>query len=232
MANGFKEKPILITGCARSGTSMTAGIVHLCGAWGGQLAGPNDNNKKGMFENLEIRNGVVKPYFRALGVDPLGQKPLPDITKFFGLSERQGENWKQKIFSVIDKQGYAGQKWFYKGAKACLFWPLWDKAFPKAKWIIVRRNDEDIINSCLKTGFMRAYNTADGWRKWVEEHKRRFFEMKKYLNVVEVWPEKMVNGDFSEIQEVIISYGLEWNENAPAFVSPTLWGGKNGKSNR
>ena len=41
-------EPILITGAARSGTSMSAGVVSLCGAWGGELSGPNVYNKKGM----------------------------------------------------------------------------------------------------------------------------------------------------------------------------------------
>jgi hypothetical protein len=67
--------PILITGCARSGTSMTAGIVHICGAFGGRMSGPTPNNRKGMFENEEVRNQIVKPYLSSIGADPLGQKP-------------------------------------------------------------------------------------------------------------------------------------------------------------
>jgi hypothetical protein len=46
---------------------MVSGIIELSGAWGGMTAGPNQNNKKGMFENVQIRNGVVKPYLRSLG---------------------------------------------------------------------------------------------------------------------------------------------------------------------
>ena len=63
--------PILVTGAARSGTSMTAGIIHLCGAFGGKLSGPTTYNKKGMFENGTIRNELVKPFFSAIGADRL-----------------------------------------------------------------------------------------------------------------------------------------------------------------
>ena len=37
------KDPILITGCARSGTSMIAGVINICGAFGGDMAGPNAN---------------------------------------------------------------------------------------------------------------------------------------------------------------------------------------------
>ena len=73
------REPILITGAARSGTSLCAGTTNICGAWGGSLSGPTKYNRKGMFENSEIRNAVVKPYLRRIGCDPMGQDPLPDI---------------------------------------------------------------------------------------------------------------------------------------------------------
>lgn len=71
--NLIEKSPILITGCARSGTSMVAGVINMCGAFGGSMSGPNHNNAKGMFENARVRNNIVKPYLRQLHVDPLGQ---------------------------------------------------------------------------------------------------------------------------------------------------------------
>ena len=59
--------PILITGAARSGTSMTAGNIHKCGAWGGDMAGSTRYNRKGMFENTEIRNTMVKTIMKSIG---------------------------------------------------------------------------------------------------------------------------------------------------------------------
>ena len=71
--------PILITGAARSGTSMVAGAINICGAFGGNMRGPNKNNEKGMFENVRIVQNLTKPYLRGIGADQLGQYPLPDI---------------------------------------------------------------------------------------------------------------------------------------------------------
>ena len=75
----MEDKSILITGCARSGTSMIAGIINMCGAFAGDTSGPNRYNQKGMYENAKIRNSIVKPYLREIGMDPKGQFPLPNV---------------------------------------------------------------------------------------------------------------------------------------------------------
>ena len=109
------NKPILITGCARSGTSMTGGIINICGAWGGKMAGQTTHNKRGMYENLEIRNGIVKPYLRSIKADPLCQKPLPDIMLFreFSAASSIVEYWRHAITRVIKHQEYTGGPWVY-----------------------------------------------------------------------------------------------------------------------
>ena len=73
------KDPILVTGCARSGTSMAAGVINICGAYGGEMVGANRFNEKGMFENFEIRNNILKTYLKKLRVDKMGKYPLPNI---------------------------------------------------------------------------------------------------------------------------------------------------------
>lgn len=229
--------PILVTGCARSGTSMVAGAIHLCGAFGGNMSGPNKNNQKGMFENSEIRNNITKPYLRDLGLDPLGQYPLPNINDLMIPID-----WRRKVEQVFLKQGYDGkQKIFYKGAKMCLFWPVWHYAFPNAKWIIVRRRTGDIVESCCRVGFMRAFrikenqkavgvdDEREGWIWWVNQHLERFREMiDTGLNVKIVWPQRMVLGDYQQLYETIEWLGLKWNSEVLNFVDPKLWKSRSG----
>ena len=228
--------PILITGCARSGTSMVAGIINLCGAFGGDMRKPNKNNEKGMFENTQIVQQIVKPYFRDMGVDPLGQYPLPKIG---GLPIPR--DWRGKVEQIMISEGYKSGPWMYKGAKMCLHWPVWDYAFPDAKWIIVRRNAEDIVESCLKTSFMRAFNNTswqaavgvtsevEGWAWWIRQHEDRFREMiENGMNVKVVWPERLVKGDYTQIYDTIGWLGLKWNSEALVeFVDPKLWKSRN-----
>lgn len=225
------NEPILITGCARSGTSLIAGIINLCGAFGGKMSGPTQNNAKGMFENARIRNDIVKPYLKGIQVDRMGQYPLPDIENL-----PVPTNWRKKIERVIIDEGYTEGAWMYKGAKMCLMWPVWSYAFPNAKWIIVRRRTGDIIDSCLKTGFMRAFSdslkcrmvkakdTRDGWLWWVHQHEKRFVEMiEAGVNCKQIWPERMVSGDYGQIYEMLEWLGLEWSSEILSFVDPKLW---------
>ena len=229
------KDPIIITGCARSGTSMVAGSIDLCGAWGGSMRGANRNNEKGMFENVRIVQNIVKPYLKSINVDPLCQYPLPKVDGMPIPSD-----WKQKIMSSIQQEGYSDGQWFYKGAKACLMWPIWNYAFPNAKWIIVRRRAGDIVNSCCKTSFMRAFNETvkgqtnrnavgakterDGWLWWHDQHILRFREMQDNgLNLKVVWPERMVTGDYVQMMETIEWVGLKWNSEVLSFIDPKLW---------
>lgn len=223
--------PILITGAARSGTSLIAGSISLCGAFGGVTIGPNKNNLKGMFENARIREEITKPYLRSLGVDPLGQYPLPDISKLV-----IPVDWQDRVELVIREEGFQGGPWYYKGAKMTLFWPVWHYAFPGAKWVIVRRRSGDIADSCLRTGFMRAFRDRriqravgaaterDGWLWWVRHHIQCFVSMiEEGLNCFQIWPERMVDGDYGQLYQLMDWLGLSWNSEVLGFIDPKLW---------
>jgi hypothetical protein len=221
------KAPILITGCARSGTSMTAGAFFNCGAWCGDTSGPNRFNKKGMYENFLIRNTIVKPFLKLYNWDPLGQFPLPNLKQVKSFPDAIAEKLRRDVLGIMQSQGLRNQQWFYKGAKLCLIWPLWHKAFPDAKWVIVRREAEDIVSSCLRTSFMRAYKKPSGWLRWVAHHENCFEQMvDNKLIVREIWPQRMVKGDFSEFQACVNDYGLIYNEkNVIDFIDPGLWRG-------
>jgi len=233
------QSPILITGCARSGTSMVAGVINMCGAFGGEMSGPNHNNQKGMFENARIRNSVLKPYLKQIGVDPLGQYPLPNVDNLMIPADL-----KERVERIMIEDGYGTGPWMYKGPKMCLMWPVWHYAFPDAKWIIVRRRTGDIIQSCLRTGFMRAFaregnqravgakTEEEGWLWWVHQHEKRFVEMiNEGLNCKIVWPHRMVDGDYTQIYEMLDWLRLPWKSEVLSFVDPLLWHvrRKNGK---
>jgi len=234
----FRERPILITGAARSGTSMIAGLIHHHGVFGGSVKTKNIrgdiNNPKpesagAMYENLFIRNNIVKKTLREMNLDPKCQNPLPDPEDFKLFSENSIISFRSLLYRVLREQGYKNDMlWYYKGAKCCLMWPWWHRAFPAAKWIIVRRRTEDIVNSCLHTHFMNGYKTAEGWEGWVDTHIERFLEMGGAgLDIQYIWPHKIIGNDFSEIKKIVTSFGLKWDEElARDFIEPALWGGK------
>lgn len=216
------EPPILITGCARSGTSLTAGVIAKCGAFGGKVTGPTRWNPKGQFENNYIRDLIVKPYLQdVLGVDKLGQWPLPDVKKLMPFTSLRGT-----VEHRMREEGYTGGPWYYKGAKVCLIWPVWHEAFPDATWVIVRRADEEIVSSCLRTNFMRAFDNAQDWQIWVDQHKKRFEEicdnMFGRVHIVDI---NLFIKKPSLWRGFVERLGLDYDERAVAdFVDPTLFG--------
>lgn len=225
----FWDSPVLITGCARSGTSMTAGIVNLCGAWKGETGGPNKNNRKGMFENGGIRENIIKPTLRKMGYDPMGQSPLPDIDYIAKVAQGDTpEVLKAQMFDIIKSQGYTGNgPWMYKGAKMCLLWPIFHKMFPNAKWIVTSREAKEIVQSCLRTRFMRAYQDEAGWKGWVHEHLKRFNEMGDAgLDMRFVNTNSLACGNLSGIRNAVADCRLTWMEDlVKQFVDPSLWNG-------
>ncbi len=240
MEKKIEKSPILITGCARSGTSMVAGAIDICGAYGGVLTGPTKYNQKGQFENAYIRDQVEKPYLKSQNLDPLGQFPLADTSNLYIPT-----SWRSQIENTLIREGYNnklvkvnqkypewdyydGKSWYYKGAKACQIWPIWNYAFPDAKWVIVRRASRDIAQSCLDTAFMRYYSEYEGWIKWINHHEEKFVEMVNAgLNVKVIWPERGIKGNYEQLYEVIEWLGLTWRaEKVMEFIEPKLWKAK------
>jgi hypothetical protein len=225
----LKDSPILVTGISRSGASIIAGAINMCGAWGGHMAVSN-SNKRGMFENIEIKESLVKPYLSCIGVDIEGQYPLPSSLTI-------PTNWGKQVEQAITHDGYSGGKWMYKDARLCLMWKIWNYTFPDAKWVIVRRRTGDILESCLKTGFMTAFknqktqeavnasNEREGWLWMVHEYEKRFVEMiNEGVNCKIIWPERMVSGDYKQLYELMEWLGLPWKTEVLGFIDSLLWG--------
>jgi len=195
---------------------MTTEFIYSAGAWGGDiLLAKSRENPRGFFENLAIRQNVSKPFLKRHGFDPMGQNPLPDrdaIAKWKNDLALHREI-RQKVFSILIDQGYSGGPWFYKGAKMILMWPVWRYAFPNAKWIYVWRNELQIIQSCLRTRFMKAYKDAEGWRGWIAVHQRRLAElMSSGIDVHQFDSDLAVQGDYNEVRKMIRFCGLNIDE--------------------
>ncbi len=212
---------IIVTGCARSGTSLVAGILNKCGAYQGHIMGRTRWNKKGQFENNSLRDHMTKPYLRRIGADPMGQDPLPP------LDVPVVDDWDEKFLSLMRGQDWDGIKpLMVKEAKACLMWQVWDHVFPNAKWVVVRRKDKSVIDSCLKTSFMRKRKTRESWQEWIVHHKVQFQRMKEAgLWMLDVWPEMFFrDSGLNTMKSMVIALGLSWKEaNVLEFIDHELW---------
>jgi hypothetical protein len=220
--------PILITGMPRSGTSMIAASINHCGVFAGRMS------KRGRYSNDQIRLGMVQPYLSRMGVDVEGHYPLLE-KKVIPL------DWKSKIDNMMVFEGYNKYRgpWMYKDSRLCLMWPVWNYAYPNAKWVIVRRKTSDVINSCMKTGYMTTFKNEEiygelgitsekeGWLWMVREYEKRFVTMiQEGLNCKVIWPERMVQGDYQQMRELLDWLGLQWKDEVLNYINPLLWGSK------
>jgi len=214
--------PVFVTGIERSGASIIAKVISICGGFTGKT--------NVMHENYEIKK-LVDGYYSSFGINPNGQYPLLDTKQMLIPS-----NWRTRIENILFDEKYDGSKvWMYKSSRISQMWPVWNYAFPNARWIIVRRRTGDIIESCLKTKYMNAFenevirktvgadNIRDGWLWWVHEHEKLFIEMiETGLNCKVVWPERMVYGDYYQINEMLDWLGLSWNKDIVNMIDPLL----------
>ena len=209
----MKVNPILIRGAERSGSSMIAKIMDMCDVFSG-----NCNN---MYESK--KTNTLYRYYSDGTLFP--DTSLIDIPV----------GWGDRIIEILKGEGWKGQDWMMKGSKIAQYWPIWHYSFPDAKWLIVRRRTGDVVQSCMKTGYMRQFKNPDvlrmkgfeleeeGWIWWVHQYEKKFIELIQVgANARIIWPERMVDGDFSQIKETIEWLGLNWNNKIPEVITPLL----------
>jgi hypothetical protein len=213
-----EKAPIFVTGVERSGASIVAKIFSMCGAYTGEV--------NVMQENKQLKE-MTHDY---LLESPLNDLMLPIDYLYIPVS------WKRQVERIIANQGIKEKsQWMYKDSQLAQTWPVWNFAFPNAKWIIVRRRTGDIIQSCIKTGFMTMFKSQEnrdkinvidessGWLWWVHEYEKRFVQMiEAGVNCKIVWPERMVMGDYQQIHETLDWLGLKWNSEVFKVIDPML----------
>ena len=211
--------PIIVTGCARSGTSMISGVLSACGAFFGDTYAGTPQNAKGFFENKRVREHVIKPMMLKLDADPLGQHPLPPRDADPEYADLAGD-----VRRYIVDDGYKSGVWAVKGAKILLQWRAWARAFPQAKWVVVWRSPEAIADSCLRTPFMRRRTSKAEWMQWVAEHMARADDLINHVGPQAfLVKSRDVVDDPDSIRWVVEECGLEWNGAAVCdFVEPEL----------
>jgi hypothetical protein len=163
-------------------------------------------NPTGFYENGTIIDRVNKELLWNLGYDPRGQQRLPDHTiERFEISNI--------IYEIIQAQGVPeNEPWYFKDPKTLLLYGSYLKSFPGAKWVLVRRDIDDNIDSCIRASFLMARESVADWLEYVKhylglaEHLQNECE-----NVKVVWYDKIIEGNLDELAETIYWLGLDFN---------------------
>ena len=202
---------------------MIAGSLARCGVWTGRtIPGVAGENPLGFFEHGVIREGIIKQLLRQLNCDPAGVTRLPPTNLAIN-APGLADVFRHAIFD----DGYRDDRpWLYKDAKLTLIWPLIAAAFPRASWVIVSRDPQGIIESCLRTGFMRQHSSDPAfWQKLVVEYTMRLDRLRLSGNrVLEICPEGAIQGNLAPLCRLCEDLGLVFDKTRVAeFVTPRFW---------
>ncbi|MEX0678899.1 MAG: sulfotransferase [Pirellulales bacterium] len=216
------DTPVFILGAPRSGTSLVTGALGQCGLWLGPQRKGNRANPKGFFENPEFKRRVTKRLLRELGADPLGVHALPSLDQ-----PRSTPALRLEIHALVANQGYDGQgSWGVKDPKLTLIWPTLLGCFPHARWIVVRRDAVDNVQSCLRVKFLSRHSSDEAfWWRFLREYETRLRALVDAAPLCrEICSRTLVYGDVRSLREIVAWLCLEWHpERVERFVEPRYW---------
>jgi hypothetical protein len=136
------QRPLIVTGMHRSGTSLAASILHAAGAhMGDDLAPANRWNKRGYYEDVDFLE-FHRTILRAAGLSDRGWTLQCPITVATDLVEQA------RALSSL-KCAY-GRTWGWKDPRTTLFLDLWHELFPDAQFVFVFRFPWLVIDSLFR----------------------------------------------------------------------------------
>ena len=206
--NGDFNRPIFILGAPRSGLSLVAGSLNICGAWSEDTSTATAANPEGVFNDRGLQNLIIKPILEKLNSDPLGVKDLPILE-----SLQEIPNLKDVIFNIISNEGYIDDTpWIFKETRLTLIWPILMFAFPDARWIIGRRETADIVRSCLKTdATQQRLSDPAIWKTRTENYLKRLELLKiNMTSYNEIWPHRLTSDSLAPLESLVTELGLTW----------------------
>jgi hypothetical protein len=228
-------KITLITGCEKTGTSFTAGLLHCCGLFGGDindLVIPRCFNMKGGFENQRIKLELIKPYLLSRGL--FNHKRMPH--RFVGMSidwvsqpiDLNPVQLRENILSIFRDEGWDGVQPLFLKSPAFVRMPReMMEAFPEAKWILVRREAQSAMRSRYAKRYTRAVPDATGFIE-VDDIYRMGMECMDQIKDLGIgadfYPDDVISGDVSNLGSIIEYSGGILNHDAiDDWIDPSLW---------
>jgi len=138
------DRPLLVCGMHRSGTSLTASLFHAAGVrLGDQLLGPNCGNERGHYEDL----GIYEFHRTALHAQGLGTEGFV-AAGTVAVSETLQPVGRR----LAAERGRPGGVWGWKEPRTVLFLDYWDTILPRARYLFVFRRPWEVVDSLFRRG--------------------------------------------------------------------------------
>jgi lipopolysaccharide biosynthesis protein len=154
---------VCITGMHRSGTSMIARLLNLCGVYLGpesDLISPADDNPEGFWENknfLDLNEEILALFGGSWDT-------VPTLNKGWQRSDQLLE-LKARACALIDQfKGY--ENWGWKDPRCSLTLPFWQDLIPELKVVVCLRNPLEVSKSFYRRGYSSNLFSFQLWQSY------------------------------------------------------------------
>jgi uncharacterized coiled-coil protein SlyX len=133
------DRPLLITGMHRSGTSLLTSVLARAGLdLGDELLGPARGNPRGHFEDihfLDLHEGLLRDAGQSMLLRRLEDIPSP------------GEKATREARELCSRRH---GMWGFKDPRTSLFLEFWLRLLPDAGFVLIFRHPIDVLSSLLR----------------------------------------------------------------------------------
>lgn len=179
---GEDNSPLIIVGMHRSGTSLTARWLQMCGLHlGSELVPATRSNREGHYEDLEITR-LHREILRRNGLTYLTRREVPIHTT---------EQDRYEAQRLVVERAASSPAWGWKDPRTSLFLPFWQDVVPAAKYLIVYRHYAQVVDSLLRRDKLRPLHEGLGAQgeagRTLISQQRRDEVVARYSNLSETY---------------------------------------------
>jgi hypothetical protein len=209
------DRPVLVASAPRSGSSITARIVSSLGYFAGVTKPADEHNPTGYIENRAVESLVIR-FLRQHDEYNLGQRFQP-----FGL-DRRCPTFRERVLQEFKVQGKGEAPFVYKDTKTPLVWPVWDRHFPRAQWVLVQRSRAATLASIRRAPFMTHYDDRAKWERYLDRYDRLLLHIASDVpRTHTVNADRLLDGEGDEVAALLSFLGCpDQTDEARSLISP------------
>lgn len=226
---------LIIAGFHRSGTSLTAQMLHRSGLFlGYELVKENESNLYGHFEDWEVRR-----LHDEILADNGTSWIVPEL-----LLPMIGESYWRRMQQMIERRNVEHKLWGFKDPRVCLFMGPWKYLLPEAKVLLVYRHFADSTYSLHRRHSTDLFMKRGPWhqhrrfweepdlalRMWLVHNNALLAFARSYPEDVLAVSFEMMQEGFPLVRAINQQWGLGLEETpTPAVFDPGVAARRNGR---
>lgn len=202
------ERPVIILGMTRSGTSIVSSIFREHGLWCGTVQrGRLSGYPTGQHENLRVKKELIQRYGR---VEDIGEPVEYDST------------WINFATEMLYIDGYKGGPWFVK--HSAFYGRVWEDFNPY--YILVYREIDTIFNSMQRKA-QREFSHKETifWMNIIQLHISEMINIQREFKGAAITSELLIKGEYRQLKRAFLycNQTLDYDK-VKKIIQPDIWG--------